>query len=47
MKYIHDLEKIITINSYTKNKEGVDKVGEIMSLWLEDIGFETTVYERD
>jgi len=47
MKYIHDLEKIININSYTKNKNGVDKVGEIMSLWLEDIGFTTTVYERD
>jgi len=42
-----ELKKIIEINSYTKNKEGVDKVGKIFKKWLEEIGFKTTVYERE
>jgi glutamate carboxypeptidase len=47
MNYLKDLEKICKINSFTKNKEGVDKVGKQMKEWLEEIGFETKVYERD
>ena len=42
MNYLNDLKKIININSFTKNKEGVDKVGHIMSQWLKDISFEDT-----
>lgn len=46
MEYLRDLESICTINSYTKNKEGVDAVGKQMRVWLEAIGFETIVHER-
>ena len=46
MTYLQDLQKIIEINSYTKNKQGVDKVGEQMSLWMEALGFQTTKYIR-
>jgi glutamate carboxypeptidase len=46
MDYLKDLEKICKINSYTKNKQGVDKVGAIMQQWFEDIGFETTIFQR-
>ncbi len=45
MKYLNDLEKIININSYTKNKQGVDKVGSIMSIWLEELNFQTKTFE--
>ena len=47
MKYLEDLEKIININSYTKNKKGVDAVGQIMSTWLKELGFNETTYKRD
>ncbi len=47
MPYIKNLEEIVNINSYTKNKDGVDKVGKKMSLWLEEIGFSTKVYKRE
>ncbi len=47
MNYLTDLEKICKINSFTQNKEGVDRVGKVMRLWLEKIGFETKVYPRE
>jgi len=47
MKYLQDLKTICKINSYTKNKSGVDKVGNQMKIWLEDIGFKTTTYKRE
>jgi glutamate carboxypeptidase len=47
MEYLNDLEQICKINSYTKNKSGVDKVGLVMKQWLEAIGFELTTYERE
>ena len=47
MKYLQDLEKICKINSFTQNKEGVDKVGTQMQEWLESIGFKTTIYKRE
>ncbi|KAB7887107.1 M20/M25/M40 family metallo-hydrolase [Poseidonibacter ostreae] len=47
MNYLNDLEKIININSYTKNKKGVDTVGKIMSSWLKELGFEETVFQRE
>jgi glutamate carboxypeptidase len=46
MKYLQALEKICRINSFTKNKTGVDSVGEQMKEWLEEIGFETEVHKR-
>jgi glutamate carboxypeptidase len=45
-KYLQDLKTICKINSYTKNKIGVDKVGIKMQEWLEDIGFQTITYTR-
>jgi glutamate carboxypeptidase len=47
MEYLNDLQKIIEINSFTKNKQGVDKVGLQMQNWLEGIGFETKRYQRE
>ena len=46
MHYLKDLRKIIELNSYTKNKSGVDRVGEVFDQWFENLGFNTTVYER-
>ncbi|HIP50810.1 MAG TPA: M20 family peptidase [Campylobacterales bacterium] len=46
MKYLKDLETIININSYTKNKVGVDEVTAYMSIWLKDLGFEHERFER-
>ena len=42
-----ELKHIIEINSWTKNKEGVDKNGEIFAAWLKDLGMEMTVYSRE
>lgn len=47
MGYLEDLEAVITVNSYTKNKPGVDKVGEIFDGWLEALGFSVTHYRRE
>jgi len=47
MEYLNDLKQICKINSFTKNKDGVDAVGQTMQIWLEKIGFETTTYERE
>jgi len=46
MDYFKDLEKIIRINSYTKNKAGIDKVGSIFDKWFSDLGFSLTLHER-
>jgi len=47
MQYLKDLEKICKINSFTKNKEGVDRVSKQMREWLEEIGFKTKIYKRE
>ncbi len=47
MEYLKDLEQICKINSFTKNKVGVDSVGVYMQGWLEEIGFETERHERE
>ena len=41
------LKEIIEINSWTKNKEGVDRNGEIFAYWMEEIGFHLTRYPRE
>jgi glutamate carboxypeptidase len=41
------LKEIININSWTKNKKGVDINGNIFSKWLMEIGFSLTKYQRD
>lgn len=47
MGYLQDLQTLCQINSYTKNKAGVDMVGQQMKEWLNPLGFSLHVYERD
>ena len=42
-----ELQSIIEINSWTKNKEGVDKNGEIFAYWVEALGYTLTRYPRE
>ena len=42
-----ELASVIELNSYTKNKPGVDQYGRIFSLWMEALGFETHRHARD
>lgn len=47
-KYSFDeLKKIVEINSWTSNKEGVDANGSIFASWMCDIGFELTRHHRE
>ena len=47
MTYFSDLKKIIDINSYTKNKAGVDKISIIMTQWFKELGFNIESFERE
>ncbi len=47
MGHIRDLERIMVINSYTQNKAGVDRVGELFDEWLAPLGYEVIRYERE
>jgi glutamate carboxypeptidase len=47
MTYLKDLETIININSYTKNKAGVDLISTYMTEWFEALGFENICYKRE
>lgn len=47
MDYLQDLEQIININSYTKNKVGIDLVAKHMTSWLTQLGFELKTYQRE
>ncbi len=42
-----ELKEIIEINSFTKNKKGVDRVGEIFQEWLKEIGYSVDIYKRE
>ncbi len=46
MDYLKDLETVIKINSFTQNKDGVDKVGEQFDTWLKELGFSVDIYKR-
>jgi glutamate carboxypeptidase len=46
MQYLNDLHAVVSINSYTKNKAGVDKVGALFDEWLSKLGFEVEVFKR-
>ncbi len=46
-KHFKELKRIIEINSWTKNKEGVDANGEIFAFWLESMHFTLTRYSRE
>jgi len=41
-----ELKEIVEINSWTKNKEGVDRNGEIFSKWMREIGYSVEVHGR-
>ncbi len=43
----NELKSIIQINSWTKNKDGVDKNGEIFAYWMEALDFKLERYERE
>jgi len=47
MPYLTDLKKIININSYTKNKAGVDAISMHMTEWFSELGFENRCFERE
>ncbi len=47
MRIFDELKELVEINSYTKNKEGVDKNGEIYKRHLFNLGFSCKTYERD
>jgi glutamate carboxypeptidase len=47
MSYLNDLQTVVNINSYTKNKHGVDRVGEIFDKWFEQLGFKVNIYDRE
>jgi len=42
-----ELKQIIEINSWTKNKEGVDRNGEIFAGWMESLGYSTQRHPRE
>jgi len=47
MQYIKDLETVVRINSFTKNKRGVDRVGMHFDGWLEELGYTLRLHKRD
>lgn len=47
MSYFDDLKIIVEINSYTKNKAGVDQVGEIFDTWFKNLDFKIDIYDRE
>lgn len=47
MNNFDELKKLVEINSFTKNKEGVDANGEIYKSIMANLGFTCRVYDRD
>ncbi|NPA58957.1 MAG: M20 family metallopeptidase [Epsilonproteobacteria bacterium] len=47
MDFFSDLKDIVKINSYTKNKLGVDKVGELFDGWFRELDFSVEIFERE
>ncbi len=41
-----ELKSLIEINSYTKNKLGIDENGKIFAKWMQLLGFKCIIYER-
>ncbi|MCH9814423.1 MAG: M20 family metallopeptidase [Epsilonproteobacteria bacterium] len=42
-----ELKRLIDLNSYTKNKLGVDENGKIFTKWMQALGFSCEVHKRD
>ena len=47
MNYLNDLRTVVNINSYTKNKHGVDRVGNFFDKWFKQLGFKVSIYDRE
>lgn len=47
MKFLKELKQLVEINSYTGNKAGVDKNGEIYITKMIPLGFEYEIFKRD
>jgi len=47
VQYLNDLKTVVEINSFTQNKNGVDRVGEIFDTWFSELGFSSTIYKRE
>jgi len=47
MGWIEDLKCVVEVNSYTKNKRGVDRVGNYFKEWFEALGFTTHTHQRE
>lgn len=45
--HFNELKQVIEINSWTKNKEGVDKNGEIFAYWMQAMDYKLTRYPRE
>lgn len=43
----NELATAVEINSYTRNKEGVDRYGEKFIGWMEELGYQTKQFERE
>ena len=43
----NELATVVEINSYTKNKEGVDRYGEKFIGWMEKLGYQANKFERE
>lgn len=46
MHYLEDLNTIVSINSYTQNKDGVNLVGSHFDRWFREIGYKIDIHER-
>ncbi len=42
-----ELKRLVELNSYTKNKVGIDENGKIFISWMELLGFVTIVHKRE
>ncbi len=47
MHYLKLLEDVVTINSFTQNKQGVDRVGEYFDELFSSLGFEVEIFTRE
>ena len=47
MQWKKDLEKVVRINSWTRNKKGVDAVGDVFAGWLDALGYEIRRHRRE
>ena len=47
MEYIALLKQLVLINSYTKNKTGVDRVGTIFDEYFHNMGYRIEIFQRE